>query len=294
MTITADLVKQLRTITDAPMMECKKALEKTGGDIDAAIAEMRKSGAAKADKKAGRIAAEGTIIVRTSADNQQAVILEVNCETDFVARDSNFMTFSDAAANAALTHQAKDVQAISQLKTAVLDAATVEQARQNLIAKIGENIQIRRSHFLQSTAPLYTYVHSNRIGVIVQLEGGNAELGKDLAMHIAASNPQVVNQTDVPQTLIEKEKEIFIAQAQNSGKPAEIIEKMVSGRIKKYLDEVSLMGQPFVKDPEKTVAQILQAKNAKVITFVRFEVGEGIEKKVENFADEVMAQVRGA
>lgn len=294
MTISADLVKELRRITDAPMMECKRALEKTGGNIEGAIAEMRKSGAAKADKKSGRIAAEGIVIVRTSPNNQHAVILEVNCETDFVARDSNFMTFADAAANAALSHQAKDIAALSQLKTAILNATTIEEARQHLIAKIGENIQIRRTHFLQSNAPLYTYVHGNRIGVIVQLEGGDAELGKDLAMHIAASNPQVINPTDVPQALIEKEKEIFTAQAQGSGKPAEIIEKMVNGRIKKFLDEVSLLGQPFVKDPDKTVAQVLQNAKAIVVNFVRFEVGEGIEKKIENFADEVMAQVRGS
>jgi elongation factor Ts len=276
------------------MMECKKALEKTGGDIDAAIAEMRKSGQAKADKKSGRIAAEGVIIIRISQNNQHAVMLEINCETDFVARDSNFLAFADAVGNAALSNNATDVSALPSLKVTGFEAATVEEARAALIAKIGENIQIRRLATITANTNIYSYVHGGRIGVLVQMEGGDTQLGKDLAMHIAASNPQVVAASDVSQELINKEKEIFTAQAENSGKPADIIEKMIAGRIKKFQDEISLLGQPFVKDPNQTVAQVLQSAKAKVITFVRYEVGEGIEKKVENFAEEVMAQVRGS
>lgn len=294
MAITADLVRKLRDITDAPMMDCKKALEKTGGNIDDAVAELRKSGQAKAAKKADRTAAEGTIVVNLSANHHDAVMLEVNCETDFVARDSNFLTFSKDSAHAALVNKVTDVAKLLQLQINDKDKITVEEARQHLIAKIGENIQIRRAAAIHANNPVAHYVHSHRIGVLVQLEGGDAHLGKDLAMHIAASNPQVIAQEQVPQELIAKEKEIFIAQAQNSGKPADIIEKMIGGRIKKFLDEVSLLGQPFVKDPNQTVAQVLKAANAKVVHFVRFEVGEGIEKKVENFAQEVMAQVRGS
>lgn len=294
MAISADLVKKLREITDAPMMDCKKALEKTGGNIDDAIAELRKTGQAKAAKKADRTAAEGTLIVSLSANHHDAVMLEVNCETDFVARDSNFLAFSKDAAHAALENKVTDVVKLSQLHINDKDKSTVEQARQHLVAKIGENIQIRRAAAIHAHTPVAHYVHSHRIGVLVQLEGGDAHLGKDLAMHIAASNPQVIAPENVPQELIAKEKEIFIAQAQNSGKPADIIEKMIGGRIKKFLDEVSLLGQPFVKDPNQTVAQVLKAANAKVVHFVRFEVGEGIEKKVENFAEEVMAQVRGS
>lgn len=294
MTISAEKVRELRAITDAPMMECKKALEKTGGDIKNAIEELRKSGAAKADKKAGRTAAEGTIIVLTSGNHHDAVMLEVNCETDFVARDTNFLDFTKAAANVALTHKTKDVTALSQLPLSTTENTTIENSRQSLIAKIGENIQIRRIAALHTNNTIYYYVHGNRIGVLVQLDGGDEQLGKDIAMHIAASRPQVIAPENVPQELINKEKEIFTAQAQSSGKPADIIEKMVGGRIKKFLDEVSLLGQPFVKNPDQTVAQVLKAANAKVIHFERFEVGEGIEKKVENFAEEVMAQVRGS
>lgn len=294
MTISAELVRELRAITDAPMMECKKALEKSGGDIKNAIEELRKSGAAKADKKAGRTAAEGTIIVLTNNNNHDAVMLEVNCETDFVARDTNFLDFTIAAANAALTHKAKDVAALSQLPVSATENTTIENSRQNLIAKIGENIQIRRLATLHTDKAIYHYVHGNRIGVLVQIDGGDEQLGRDIAMHIAASRPQVISQENVSQELINKEKEIFTAQAQSSGKPAEIIEKMVGGRIKKFLDEVSLLGQPFVKNPDQSVGQVLKAANATVIHFERFEVGEGIEKKVENFAEEVMAQVRGS
>lgn len=294
MAITADLVKKLREITDAPMMDCKKALEKTGGNIDDAVAELRKSGQAKAAKKADRTAAEGTIIINLSSNHHDAVMLEVNCETDFVARDSNFLTFAKDAAYAALTNKATDINKLGQLPISDKDKTTIEEARQHLIAKIGENIQIRRATAIHANTSVAHYIHSHRIGVLVQFEGGDANLGKDIAMHIAASNPQVIAPENVSQELITKEKEIFMAQAQSSGKPADIIEKMIGGRIKKFLDEVSLLGQPFVKDPNQTVAQVLKAANAKVVHFVRFEVGEGIEKKVENFAEEVMAQVRGS
>jgi elongation factor Ts len=294
MAITADLVKKLREITDAPMMDCKKALEKTGGNIDDAVAELRKSGQAKAAKKADRTAAEGTIIINLNTNQHDAVMLEVNCETDFVARDSNFLAFAKDAAHTALVNKITDATKLSQLPISDKDKSTIEEARQHLIAKIGENIQIRRAAAIHANTPVAHYVHSQRIGVLVQLEGGDTQLGKDLAMHIAASNPQVISPENVSQDLIAKEKEIFMAQAQSSGKPADIIEKMIGGRIKKFLDEVSLLGQPFVKNPDQTVAQVLKAANAKVVHFVRFEVGEGIEKKVENFAEEVMAQVRGS
>lgn len=294
MTISAELVKELRSITDAPMMDCKKALEKTKGNIKDAVDELRKSGQTKAGKKAGRTAAEGTIIVLTSSNHHDAVMLEVNCETDFVGRDSNFLDFSKAAAHAALTHKVTDVAALSSLPISHQDKTSIDETRAHLIAKIGENIQIRRIAALYVNTPVAHYVHGNRIGVLVQLEGGDAHLGKDLAMHIAATNPQFIAQDNVPKELIDKEREIFMAQIQNSGKPADIIEKAVTARIKKFQDEASLLGQPFVKNPDQTIAQVLKAANAKVIHFVRFEVGEGIEKKVENFAEEVMAQVRGS
>jgi len=289
MAITAALVKELRERTDAPMMECKKFLEKTNGDIDKAIEEMRKAGSAKAAKKEGRITAEGIIIVLTSSDKKTGVIIELNSETDFVARSEDFRKFADDLAEVALTNRIAD---IDSLLAAKMNGSTVEEIRQSLIAKLGENIKVRRVELIVSDHEISSYKHGDRIGVLVNFQG-DEQLGKDLAMHIAASNPQVVAPEHVPEEMIAKEKEIFLAQAAESGKPQEIIEKMVAGRISKFLNEVSLHGQPFVKDPDVTIVKLLKSKNAEVIEFIRFEVGEGIEKKVENFADEVMSQVRG-
>ena len=285
--ITAELVKDLRERTGAGLMDCKRALSETSGDMDAAIELMRIKGQASAGKKASRITAEGRITIEADSQGKKAAMVEVNCETDFVGRDASFIQFAQQAAKTAVMNNAADVGA---LLAAPCDNETLDHARQGLVAKIGENIQIRRVALLDATG---TYLHGGRIGVLVQLEGGTTELAKDLAMHIAASNPQVVNPEEVPAELVAKEKDIFTAQALESGKPKEIIDKMIGGRIKKYLDEVSLLGQPYVKDPNISVRDLLQREKAKVVTFVRFEVGEGIEKKTENFAEEVMAQIRG-
>jgi elongation factor Ts len=292
MTITAAMVKELRERTGAGMMECKKALVETGGDLDAAIDNLRKSGAAKAEKKAGRIAAEGAVIIALDGA-KTAVAVEVNSETDFVAKDDNFRRFADQVAATALRQTPADVSALADCR---LDSGeTVEEARQQLVAKIGENIGLRRFVRMQAQGDrLGSYVHGNqKIGVLVDISGGDDELAKDLAMHVAASRPVCVAEDQVPSDLLDKEREIFTAQAAESGKPADIVEKMVTGRIKKFLKEVTLMGQPFVKDPDKTVANLLKEKGAVVHGFLRYEVGEGIEKKEENFAAEVMAQVRG-
>lgn len=291
-TITAAMVSELRRLTDEPMMDCKKALVETDGDMQAAIELMRKRGQAKAVKKADRTAAEGLVEVAISPDNKSAVIVEVNCETDFVARDENLKNFVKMVAQQALQGKANDVTALMAMKTP--DGKTIEEATQALIVKIGENIRVRRVQYLASTGQIGSYIHNGRIGVVVDLASGDVELGKDLAMHVAASRPMVVDSSQVSPEHIEKEKEIFKAQAENSGKPAAVIEKMIEGRIKKMLDEITLVGQPFVKNPDITVNELLKQKNAKVNQFVRFEVGEGIEKKVDNFVEEVMAQVRGS
>ena len=283
MQINASMVKELRERTGAGMMECKKALTDAGGDMEAAIEAMRKSGAAKAVKKAGRVAAEGRIVIAESGGS--AAVVEVNCETDFVAKDENFVRFADEVAARVLATRPADVEALMD--------GEQETRRADLVAKIGENVQVRR--FDVAEAPVIgTYLHGTRIGVLVRMTGGDEALARDVAMHIAASRPVCVNETDVPADLLEKEREIFSAQAAESGKPAEIVARMVEGRIKKYLAEVTLLGQPFVKDPDTTVAKLLSSKGAQVEGFVRYEVGEGIEKKVENFAEEVMAQARNA
>jgi elongation factor Ts len=288
MTISASLVKELRERTGAGMMECKKALTETNGDIEAAIELMRKSGQAKAAKKAGRTAAEGVIVIRTSPDARRAVMVEVNCETDFVAKDENFATFADAVADCAMNCDVADIEVLAATPLRPGEATTVEEARQALVAKIGENMSVRRFVRMATTnGRIASYRHGVRIGVLVDLEGGSDELGKDLAMHIAASNPLCVDAGEVPAETIAKEREIFAAQAAESGKPANIVEKMVEGRIRKYLEEVTLVGQPFVKDPETTVGKLLAKASAKVVAFRRFEVGEGIEKRQEDFAAEV-------
>jgi elongation factor Ts len=293
MAVTAAEVKELRERTGAGMMECKKALEATSGDMERAIDELRKSGRAKADKKAGRVAAEGIVIVRTSTDGKQAVLLEINSETDFVARDENFLAFADAVAKTALMTKANDVQMLSGTLLAG-GTGTVDETRHALIAKVGENINLRRIVLINATSTVGTYLHGNRIGVLVELDVENAELAKDIAMHIAASKPTVINPGEVSADLIAKEKEIYMAQAAGSGKPQDIIEKMVAGKLKKYLDEISLVGQPFIKDPDILVSSLLSQHRAKVVSFTRFEVGEGIEKESENFVDAVMAQVHGS
>ncbi|HFQ13556.1 MAG TPA: elongation factor Ts [Gammaproteobacteria bacterium] len=291
MAITAALVKELRERTGAGMMECKKALTETDGDIDAAIENMRKAGMAKADKKAGRVAAEGLVSIKLDDAGKTAAIVEVNCETDFVTKGDDFRNFVDAIAQCVLDNKPADLDALLALPLA--DGTSVEETRKNLIAKIGENMSVRRFEIIDSKGQLATYKHGERIGVVVNLEGGDEALGKDIAMHIAASRPVCVAESDVDPDLIEKEREIFAAQAAESGKPPEIVEKMVTGRIKKFLKEVTLLGQPFVKDPDQTVAQLLDKAGASVAGFVRYEVGEGIEKKSENFAEEVAAQMKG-
>ncbi len=288
MAVTAALVKELRERTGAGMMECKKALVETNGDMEAAIELLRKSGLAKADKKAGRVAAEGKIVEAQAGD--KAVLVEINSETDFVAKDENFGAFANAVAQAALALDGDDVSA---LLAANLDGQSVEEARQALIAKIGENIQVRRMTAVETDGVIGSYVHGGRIGVLVELDGGDEELARDLAMHVAALSPAYATADDVPADVLAKEKEILVAQAQDSGKPAEIIEKMVEGRLRKFLAEITLVGQPFVKDGDITVGKLLEQKGASVKGFSRLAVGEGIEKKEENFAEEVMQQVAG-
>ena len=295
MQITAALVKELRERTGAGMMECKKALTETAGDMDAAVELMRKSGQAKADKKSGRIAAEGVVTLAMGEGAQTAAIVEVNCETDFVAKDDSFGAFAAAVAETVLEQSPASVEALNAMNLAGSDDHTVEQSRLDLVSKIGENIQVRRfERVVSDGGQLGSYLHGTRIGVLVDAEGGEDTLVRDVAMHIAASRPMCVAEADVPPGVLEKEKEILSAQAASSGKPANIIEKMVEGRIRKYLGEITLLGQPFVKDPERTVGALLGSADAKVNGFVRFEVGEGLEKKQENFAEEVMAQVKGA
>lgn len=289
--ISASMVKELRERTGAPMMDCKKALEASAGDIEVAIENMRKAGSAKADKKSGRIAAEGLITIQVNTNNTAAAMVETNCETDFVARDSNFVGLAGDLAKAALAGSIGDRDA---LLNAGLNGETVEQVRAGLVAKLGENINVRRVVLMEAPDDVIgAYTHGGRIGVIVQLRGGDVTLAKGIAMHIAANKPQVILPSEVSAEFLAKEREIYTAQAAESGKPADIIAKMIEGRMNKVRDEVSLHGQPFVKDPSMTVANILKQAKAEVIAFVRFEVGEGIEKKVDDFVKEVMAQVQG-
>ena len=288
MAITASLVKELRERTGSGMMECKKALVETDGDIEAAAELMRKSGAAKADKKAGRVAADGAIKLMVSDDAKTAVILEINSETDFVAKDDNFQAFADQVLAVIAGQQPASVEQLASLQ--LESGQSVEEARQALIAKVGENIQVRRFQRIESDASIASYAHGARIGVLVD-SSADADLARDIAMHIAAVNPQFVDQNAIPVEFVEKEKGILIAQAESSGKPAEIIEKMIQGRLDKFLAEVTLMGQPFVKDPDQKVSKLLANAGAEVNSFIRYEVGEGIEKKVEDFAAEVASQL---
>jgi len=296
MAVTAETVKALRERTGAGMMECKRALVEANGDLEAAAEAMRKAGLAKADKKAGRIAAEGVIAIERSEDGRSVAIVEVNSETDFVAREKDFQSFAEDVAKLALAERPVDLDALLAAKLAT--GQSVEEARRALIARIGENIGVRRFEVVTSSAPLATYLHGNRIGTVVVIEGGDESLGRDLAMHVAAINPQYLSSSDVPAEQVDKEREIIVAQAANDpklqGKPKEVLVKASEGKLRKYLGEITLLGQPFVKDDKQTVDQVLKQADARVLRFVRYEVGAGIEKKQENFAAEVMAQVRGA
>jgi elongation factor Ts len=290
MSITASMVKDLRERTGAGMMECKKALVESNGDLDAAAEAMRMSGQAKADKKAGRVAADGKVVI--NRDGNKVVIVEINSETDFVAKDENFIAFADAVAAAVLASGTTDVADLAN--QAIGGGKTVEEARTELVAKVGENISVRRASTVDHSGSIGSYTHGARIGAIVTLDGGDDELARDVAMHVAATNPVCIDESGVPAETLETERRIFSEQAAESGKPPEIVEKMVTGRLAKFLKEVTLVGQPFVKDPDQTVGKLLAAAGASVKSFVRFEVGEGIEKKEENFADEVMKQIEDA
>lgn len=289
MAITAAMVKELRERTGAGMMDCKKALVEANGDMDLAIENMRKSGQAQAAKKAGRIAAEGVIL--TKAEGSVGTLVEFNCETDFVARDASFLALGEQIVTAAFENKENEVEKLSAVS---LGDATIEETRAALVTKIGENMNIRRVTTIEGGDTVTTYTHGGRIGVAVATTGANEALAKDIAMHIAASAPQFVKPEDVDAEVIAKEREIQVDIAIQSGKPKEIAEKMVEGRMKKFTGEISLTGQPFVKDPSKTVGELLKESNADVVNFIRFEVGEGIERKEEDFAAEVQAQVAAA
>ncbi len=288
MSISASMVKELRERTGAGMMECKKALVAADGDMDQAAEALRKSGQAKADKKAGRVAADGRVVV--AAGEGHAAVVEVNSETDFVAKDENFAAFVEAVAKTALDIEAQDVEALSAATLA--DGRTVEQARTELVAKVGENISVRRVAQIAASGALGSYVHNSRIAAVVALSEDNEMLARDIAMHVSATNPECIDEGGVPAATLERERRILTEQAQDSGKPAEIVEKMVNGRLAKFLKEITLVGQPFVKDPDQSVGKLLKAAGATVTGFIRFEVGEGIEKKEENFAEEVMKQIK--
>jgi elongation factor Ts len=292
MSISADAVKQLRERTGAGMMECKKALVETKGDLDAAAELMRKQGLAKADKKATRVAAEGVIAIEKAADGRAAAMVEVNCETDFVAREQDFRGFAQAVAVQALKTRPASLQALADAK--LENGESIEERRRALIAKIGENIGVRRFAVLTANGQLGDYLHGTRIGALVTVEGGDAVVARDLAMHVAASNPRYRTPAEIPADVVAKEREILTEQAQGEGKPPEIVAKMVEGRLRKSLNEITFTGQPFVKDPDVTIEKLLKDANASVSAFERFEVGAGIEKKQEDFVAEVMAQVKGS
>ena len=287
--ITASMVKELRERTGLGMMDCKKALAEADGDMEKAIEDLRKASGLKAAKKASRVAAEGVVQVKVAEEGNYAVIIEVNSETDFVARDDNFLAFAEKALDAAFANQEADVAAI-------LDGG-LEADRQALVQKIGENINLRRIDRLALNADtegvIDSYIHNGKIGVLVMLSGGNEALARDVAMHIAAVNPMVVRAEDIPEDVLAKEAEIYKAQAQDSGKPEEIVNKMIEGRLRKYKEEVSLLDQTFVKDPDQKVGTLLKEGGADVVSFLRYEVGEGIEKEEDDFAAEVAAQLAG-
>lgn len=284
--ITAGMVKELRERTGLGMMDCKKALVEAGGDMEKAIEDLRKASGLKAAKKAGRTAAEGIVMSRVADDNSYGVLVEVNSETDFVARDDSFLGYAGTVVNQAFEHKESDV--------AKLLAGGLEDTRSALVQKIGENINLRRVAVVEADV-VDTYVHSNnRIAVLVALKGGDAAMAKDIAMHVAAANPMVIRAADVPAEVLDKERDIYAAQAAESGKPADIVAKMVEGRVRKYVAEITLLEQQFVKDPDQTIAALLKSAGADVVSFVRYEVGEGIEKDVVDFAEEVAAQAAAA
>jgi elongation factor Ts len=288
--VTAESVRTLRERTGAGMMECKKALVETSGDLDAAAELMRKQGLAKADKKASRIAAEGVIVIERSSDGHVAAMAEINCETDFVAREQDFRNFAAAVVRLTLQHKPAHVEALLAAELAA--GESVDARRRALVAKIGENISVRRSTVLESKGPLGAYVHGTRIGALVSLEGGTPQLAHDLAMHIAASNPRYINLAEVPGDIVAKEREILSQAATKEGKSPQIVAKMIEGRLRKSLNEITLLGQAFVKDPDQSIEKLLNSAGARVLRFERFEVGSGIEKKTEDFVAAVMAEAK--
>ncbi len=294
MPVTASEVKALRELTGAGMMECKKALTETDGDLDDAIALLRKKGAASAEKKSGRIAAEGVIAFAINDEGTAAILVEVNCETDFVAKDDSFKDFVNQLASTLLERRPDSVEDAAQLQ--LVGGATIEVTRQELIAKIGENISLRRFEVIQAgPGELAGYVHGSRIGVIIWMgASAGVDLSRDIAMHVAASRPLCIDESEMPDELLHKERDIYTAQAAESGKPPEIVEKMVTGRIKKFLKENTLVGQPFVKNPDQSVGELLSGQQASVVSMSRFEVGEGLEKRSDDFVAEVMAQAQGS
>ena len=294
MAITAALVKELRERSGAGMMDCKKALTETNGDLELALEELRKKGMAKADKKAGRVAADGVIVIESNDDNTVSAIVEVNCETDFVAKGDEFQAFAKRIAEVALADQPADIDALMALNFA--DGETIDDKRRALIAKIGENMSVRRFEIVTAAEGSTNgfYQHGTNMAVVVNMTGGNADLAKDIGMHVVATNPAALDESGVSQEMLDKEKEIFTAQAKESGKPDEIIAKMIDGRMKKFLKEITLVNQPFVKNPDITVAQLLKDGSATVNAFVRYEVGEGIEVEETDFAAEVAAQAAAA
>jgi len=292
MAVTASMVKQLREMTGAGMMYCKKALGETDGNMDDAIELLRKKGMAGADKKAGRTAAEGVVAIAISDDKKKAAIVEVNCETDFVAKGDEFKTFADEVAQIVLASGHVDVEAVLNEKMA--NGQTVDERRREMVGKIGENMAIRRAEIIETSGQIGQYQHGEKIGVVVAMDGGDDALIRDIAMHVAAAKPSAISVDDVDQEMVEKERKFQIEQAQESGKPAEIIEKMIEGRMRKYLQEITLLGQAFVKDPDQSVEKLLKASGASVNNFVRLEVGEGIEIEETNFADEVAAAAAAA
>ncbi len=291
MVISASLVKELRQRTGSGMMECKKALVETNGDLEQALDLMRKSGAAKAAKKAGRIAAEGLVNIAMSADKKEAAIIEVNSETDFVSKSDDFINFVNELSQLALEIKTDDIDKFNNSN--MTSDTTVEDARKNLIAKIGENISVRRVSYINAgSGNIGSYKHGDKIAVLAVLSESNESLAKDVAMHIAASRPECIDESQVPKDLLAKEKQIFVEQAKESGKPENIIEKMVAGRVRKFISEITLYGQAFIKNPDTTVGKLVKENNADVISFIRFEVGEGIEKKADDFVKEVMEQAK--
>jgi elongation factor Ts len=296
MAVTAEAVKTLRERTGAGMMECKKALVEANGDLDAAAEAMRKSGLAKADKKASRVAAEGVVVLERAADGKRAAIVEVNCETDFVAREKDFQQFASAVAKVVLERRPADPAALGALS--IPGGQSIEETRRALIAKIGENIGVRRFTVLEAPAVVGAYLHGTRIGALVAMKSGDEAVAKDIAMHVAAINPVRVSATEVPADEVAKEKAIFIDQAaqdpKNAGKARELLEKIVEGKVRKWLNEITLLGQPFVKDDKQSVEQYLKKAGGEVLSIVRYEVGAGIEKKQEDFAEEVRKTVEGA